>query len=143
MMQREHARRRRGRSEMPQRRALGFRRVDAEQVLGFRLARSGLAGRDARTLAEAAACPASDFARDAALLALAARHESVTRERYGAAIDGGDLVVAHVVRGAIHVLAAVDHALYGRALIAGDDDELGVQLGRQVQRLAADAGSGR
>jgi len=114
--------------------------VDAEQVLGFRLARSGLAGRDARTLAEAAACPASDFARDAALLALAARHESVTRERYGAAIDGGDLVVAHVVRGAIHVLAAVDHALYGRALIAGDDDELGVQLGRQVQRLAADKG---
>lgn len=44
--------------------------VDAEQVLAFRLARSGLARRDARSWAEAARCPASDFTRDAALLAL-------------------------------------------------------------------------
>ena len=51
-------------------------------MLAFRLARSGLAARDARGLAEAAACPASDFARDAALLALAARTEDLTRERY-------------------------------------------------------------
>jgi hypothetical protein len=53
--------------------------VDADQVLAFRLARSGLAVRDGRGLAEAAACPASDFARDAALLALAARAEGVSR----------------------------------------------------------------
>lgn len=33
--------------------------VDADQVLAFRLVRSGLAVRSARTLAEAAACPAS------------------------------------------------------------------------------------
>ena len=115
-------------------------RVQAEQILAFRLARSGLAGRDAGDLVEAAACPASDFTRDAALLALAARLEGLTRERYDDAIDGGELVVAHVVRGAIHALAPQDLALYGRALIAGDDDELGQQLGQQVQRLAVDKG---
>jgi Winged helix DNA-binding domain len=114
--------------------------VEADQVLAFRLARSGLAVRSARTLADAAACPASDFARDAALLALAARAEGVSREAYDEAVDGGELVLAHVVRGAIHALAPGDHALYGRALIARDDDELGAQLGRQVQRLAAEKG---
>jgi len=114
--------------------------VNADQVLAFRLARSGLAVRGARGLAEAAACPASDFARDAALLALAARAEGVSREAYRRAIDAGDLVVAHVVRGAIHALAPGDLALYGRALIARDDGELGAQLGRQVRRLAAEKG---
>ena len=53
--------------------------MQAEQILAFRLARSGLAARDATDLAAAAACPASDFTRDAALLALAARHEGLTR----------------------------------------------------------------
>jgi Winged helix DNA-binding domain len=114
--------------------------VDADQVLAFRLARSGLAVRGARGLAEAAACPASDFARDAALLALAARAEGVSRETYRHAVDAGDLVVAHIVRGAIHALAPGDLALYGRALIARDDGELAAQLGRQVQRLAAEKG---
>ncbi len=111
-----------------------------EQILAFRLARSGLAGRDACGLAEAAACPASDFSRGAALLALASRLEGLTRERYDEAIDGGDLVVAHSVRGAIHALAPQDLALYGRTLISGDDDELGQQLGQQVQRLAIEKG---
>ena len=114
--------------------------MDADQVLAFRLARSGLAVRGARGLAEAAACPASDFARDAALLALAARAEGLSREAYNHAVDAGDLVVAHVVRGAIHALAPGDLALYGRALIARDDSELAAQLGRQVQRLAAEKG---
>ncbi len=116
------------------------RRVQAEQILAFRLARSGLAGRDASGLAEAAACPASDFSRDAALLALAARLEGLTRERYDESIADGDLVVAHIVRGAIHALAPEDLALYGRTLISGDDDELGQQLGQQVQRLAVEKG---
>ena len=114
--------------------------IDADQVLAFRLARSGLAVRDVRGLAKAAACPASDFARDAALLALAARADGVSREAYARAVDAGDLVLAHVIRGAIHALPPGDHALYGRALIARDDDELGAQLGRQVQRLAAEHG---
>jgi len=114
--------------------------MQAEQILAFRLARSGLASRDAASLAEAAACPASDFAHDGALLALAARLDGLARERYDEAIDGGDLVVAHIVRGAIHALAAQDLALYGRALISRDDDALGQQLGRQVQRLAAEKG---
>jgi hypothetical protein len=114
--------------------------VQPEQILAFRLARSGLAGREAGAIAEAAACPASDFSRDAALLALAARLEGLTRERYDEATDSGDLVVAHIVRGAIHALAPQDLALYGRALISSDDDELGRQLGRQVQRLAAERG---
>src|SRR5918999_5701530 len=111
-----------------------------DQVLAFRLARSGLAVRGARGLAEAAACPASDFARDAALLALSARVEGLSRETYKSAVDAGELVVAHVVRGAIHALAPGDLALYGRALIARDDGELAAQLGRQVQRLAAEKG---
>lgn len=116
--------------------------MDGDQVLAFRLARSGLARRGARGLPEAAACPASDFARDAALLALAARAEGVSREAYERAVDAGDIVVAHVVRGAIHALAPGDLALYGRALIARDDGELGAQLGQQVQRLAAEKGVG-
>ena len=107
-------------------------------MLAFRLARCGLADRGAATLADAAACPASDFSRDAALLALAARSRDFTRAQYDAAVDAGELVVAHVVRGAIHALAPDDLALYGRALLARDDDELGAQLGRQVQRLAAE-----
>jgi hypothetical protein len=114
--------------------------VDADQVLAFRLARSGLAARDTLSLADAAACPASDFSRDAALLALAARAEGVSRESYDEAVEAGDLVVAHVIRGAIHALAPSDLGLYGRALIARDDGELGAQLGRQVQRLAAEHG---
>ena len=111
-----------------------------EQILAFRLARSGLADRAARGLAEAAACPASDFSRDAALLALAARLDGLTRDRYDEAVDGGDLVVAHIVRGAIHALAPQDLALYGRRLISGNEHELGQQLGQQVQRLAAEKG---
>jgi len=131
------------------RRAIGGRRrvpgdyrgaVDADQILAFRLARSGLSGRDGRSLAEAAACPASDFSRDAALLALAARTDDITREAYDEAVDAGDVVVAHVVRGAIHALAPGDLALYGRALIARDDDELADQLGQQIKRLAAEHG---
>ena len=114
--------------------------MDADQVLAFRLARSGLAVRDATGLAEAAACPASDFARDAALLALAARAEGVSRDAYDRAVDAGDLVVAHIIRGAIHALPPGDLALYGRALVARDDGELAAQLGRQVRRLAADKG---
>lgn len=114
--------------------------VDADQVLAFRLERSRLAVRGGRALAEAAACPASDFARDAALLALAARAEGVSREAYADAVDAGDLVVAHIVRGAIHALAPGDFALYGRALIARDDGELSKQLGRQVERLVAESG---
>jgi DNA glycosylase AlkZ-like len=114
--------------------------VTDEQILAFRVARSGLAARSADGLAEAAACPASDFVRDAALLALGARAEGVTRDEYLRAVDGGELVVAYIVRGAIHALAPGDLALYGRALIARDDGELAAQLGRQMKRLAAEHG---
>ena len=114
--------------------------VDAGQVLAFRLARSGLAARSARDPSEAAACPAYDFTRDAALLALAARSEGLPRESYRRAVDAGDLVVAHAPRGAIHAIAPADAGSYGRALIARDDDELVAQLGRQVQVLCAEKG---
>jgi hypothetical protein len=114
--------------------------VDADQILAFRLARSGLAARDGRSLVDAAACPVSDFSRDAALIALGARVEGLSREAYARAVDAGDVVVAHVIRGAIHVVAPGDFGLYGRALIAADDRELGPQLGQQVQRLAAEHG---
>lgn len=58
------------------------------------------------------ACPASDFSRDAALLALAARWAGLTRGAYDEAANSGNLVVAHIVRGAIHALAPDDFALY-------------------------------
>ena len=50
------------------------------------------------------------------------------------------MVVAHVIRGAIHAVAPADHALFGRALVARDDRELTAQLGEQVKRLAAEKG---
>jgi hypothetical protein len=114
--------------------------MDAERILAFRLARSGLASREGGNLGDAAICPASDFARDAALFALAARRDGLTREAYDDAIDGGDLVLAHLVRGAIHAVAPERFAVFGRALIATDDDELAAQLGQQVRRLAAAKG---
>ena len=114
--------------------------MDADQILAFRLARSGLAARDGRSIVEAARCPASDFSRDAALMALGARVEGLSREAYDRAVDAGEVVVAHVIRGAIHALAPGDFGLYGRALIAADDRDLGPQLGQQVQRLAAEHG---
>jgi hypothetical protein len=114
--------------------------MDAERVLAFRLARSGLAARQAPDLADAAATPASDFARDAALLALGARTDNISREAYAAAVDAGDVVVAYVVRGAINAVAPDDWALWGRALVARDDDELAAQLGRGFRDHAAEHG---
>jgi hypothetical protein len=114
--------------------------VNADQVLAFRLARSGLAARRAKGWAAAAACPASDFARDAALVAVAARTDGFAREDYDRAVDVGELVVAYVIRGAIHAVAPDDLALYGRALISRDDDELLAQMGQQMKRLAAEKG---
>ena len=108
--------------------------MEREQVLAFRLARHGLAVRRSLTLAAAAACPASDYSRGWALLALAARSEEVTREAYDAATDSGELVIAPTLRAAIHALAPPDFGLYGRALIAADDDELGKQLGPSLHR---------
>jgi hypothetical protein len=113
--------------------------MKAEQVLAFRLARLGLASRGGRGLAEAAACPASAFARDADLLALLARRESLTREQYDAAIDECELALAHIVRGAIHVLSPGDVRLYGRALVGTDDREIAAQVGRPPKWLATDA----
>ena len=84
--------------------------------------------------------PLSDFARGAALLALAARAEGVSREGYDRAVDSGELVLAHAPRGAIHALAPGAAVLLGRALLARDDGELAVQLGRQVQELVAERG---
>ena len=46
-----------------------------------------------------------------------------------------EIVVAHVIRGAIHALAPEAFPPLGRALIARDDDELSRQLGEQVRRL--------
>jgi hypothetical protein len=110
-----------------------------EEVLAFRLARAGL-DRRRRVLAKAAACPLSDFNRDAALLALGARAEGLSRGTYEDAVDNGTVVLAHVIRGAIHAVAPDDFALYGRVLLASDDAELGAQLGRQVQRLSKEKG---
>ena len=73
-------------------------------------------------------------------MAVAARRDGVSRAAYDEAVDRGKLVVAHVLRGAIHALAPRDHALYGRALIGADEDELGAQLGEQVRRLAKSKG---
>ena len=109
--------------------------MDREQILAFRVARHGLAARRPLTPAQAAACPASDFVLGSALLALAARADDVTREAYDSATDSGELVIAPTLRAAIHAVAPADFALWGRALLAEEDAELGVQLGPAAQRL--------
>jgi hypothetical protein len=113
-------------------------RMEREQVLAFRAARQGLASRTARTLAEAAACPASDFQPGSALLALAARASDVERERYEAAIDSGELAAAHSLRGALHVTTPEHSLLFGRALIADRADDLVEQLGEQAKQVLAE-----
>lgn len=113
--------------------------VERDQVLAFRVGRHGLDARRSLTLAGAAACPASDFQRGSALLALAARSSGVTREGYDRATDSGELVLGPSLRAAIHALAPVDFALYGRALIAEKDEELGEQLGPRLERQLGDA----
>ncbi len=113
--------------------------MDADQILAFRHAQAHLTT-PATSLAQAASCPISDFHRDAALLALGARLPSLTRPVFTDAVDAGDLVVAHSLRGAIHAQVPDDLALHGRALIARDDDELTAQLGEQIKRLRAEHG---
>jgi hypothetical protein len=108
--------------------------VDRDQVLAHRLARHGLDRRRRVGLAGAAACPASDFQRDSALLGLAARAQGVTRGSFGEAIDSGDLILAGSLRAAIHALAPEDWALFGRTAVSDDDDELARQLGDGAMR---------
>ena len=103
--------------------------MDREQVLAHRLARHGLDRRRRISLAEAAACPASDFQRDSALLALAARAQSASRDGFAEAIDSGDLVLGFNLRAALHAVASDDVSFYGRTAVSDDDEELGRQLG--------------
>jgi len=114
--------------------------MDADRVLAFRFARAGLAQRVAGDPAAGAPVPVSDVAPHAALLALAARVEGLTADGMRRAVDEGRLVTAHLLRGALHALAPGDLALFGPALLAEDDEELGVQLGEQARRVAAAAG---
>jgi hypothetical protein len=114
--------------------------VQREQILAFRAARQGLTDRDVRPLAEAAACPASDFQSGSALLAIAARTPDVTRERYDRATDSGELAVAHSLRGALHATTPEHSLLFGRALVADDPAELLEQLGEQVKQVLGEHG---
>jgi Winged helix DNA-binding domain len=107
--------------------------VDRDRVLAFRAAQQGLAEQTPRSLAEAAASPASDFQRGSALLALAARTTEISREQYDRATDVGEVAVGHSLRGAIHAMAPGDLALFGRALIADEPGELQEQLGKQLK----------
>ena len=96
-----------------------------EELLALRLARVGLAERT-QNLAEAAACPASDFARNAGLMAIAARAEGVTRERVAE-----ELVHAHTLRGSIHVLAPGEQRVFGQSLVGESEKELAAQIGHE------------
>jgi hypothetical protein len=107
--------------------------IDRDRVLAFRAAQQGLAERRPRSLAEAAACPASDFQRGSALLAIAARTTKITREGYERATDAGEIAVGHSLRGAIHAMAPADVAVFGRALIADQPAELLEQLGEPLK----------
>ncbi|MEH3054907.1 MAG: winged helix DNA-binding domain-containing protein [Patulibacter minatonensis] len=110
----------------------------SEQILAFRFARTGLSERESTDLASAFDCPASDVAKDAALTAVGARVEGVDRATYENAVDRGALVLGHIVRGAIHVMAPEDHALFGRRLVSSNDDELARQLGPAATELCED-----
>jgi hypothetical protein len=112
-----------------------LRSVQREQVLAFRAARQGLADRNARSLVEAAVCPASDYQRGSALLAIAARSAGVTRERYDQATDSGELAVGHSLRGAIHATTPEHSVVFGRALVADEPKDLLDQLGEQAKRV--------
>lgn len=103
--------------------------MDRDQVLAHRLARHGLDRRRRISLAEAAACPASDFQRDSALMALAARAQGVSRGGFAEAIDSGELVLGFNLRAALHAVAPDEVSLFGRTAVSDDDDELGRQLG--------------
>jgi len=103
--------------------------LDRDQVLAHRLARHRLDRRRRIPLAQAAACPASDFQRDSALLGLAARTQSVSADRYAAAIDAGDLILGPNLRAALHAVDPDSASLFGRTAISPDDDELAKQLG--------------
>lgn len=106
-----------------------------EQVLRFRLARHGLATERRRiSPAEAAACPASNFNRMAALLAIAARAEGITREGFDADVDAGGLIMAPAMRSAIHAFAPDDFSNLGRGLVGTDEKELTTQLGQGASR---------
>jgi hypothetical protein len=108
--------------------------VKRDRVLAFRAAQQGLAEQRPRPLAEAAACPASDFQRGSAIIAIAARTTVITRQSYDRATDAGEVAVGHSLRGAIHAMAPGDLALFGRALIADEPDQLLDQLGEQIKQ---------
>ncbi len=114
--------------------------VQREQILAFRAARQGLVDRDGRTLADAAACPLSDFQPGSALIGLAARSLDVTREGYGAATDSGELAVGHSLRAALHATTPEHARLFGRALVATDPGDLLDQLGEQAKRVLGETG---
>jgi hypothetical protein len=114
--------------------------MEREQVLAFRAARQGLTEDHERPLAEAAACPASDFQRGSALLAIAARTSDLTRERFDQASDSGELAVGHILRGAIHATTPEHSLLFGRALVADEPADLLEQLGEQVKRVLGEHG---
>lgn len=114
--------------------------MDREQVLAFRLARHGLDRRRRISLAEAAACPASDFQRDSALMALAARAQSVSRKGFAEAVDSGEVVLGLNLRAALHACSPDEASLFGRAAISDDDDELGRQLGDGAMKGLKKAG---
>jgi len=109
-------------------------------VLWFRLGRLGLGPGPLADRVEAAAAPASDFMRFGAMQALSARTNGLTREAYETAVDDGRLVRAHTLRAAIHVQRPEDFALFGRTLIARDDEELARQMGTPARKLLAGAG---
>ncbi len=114
--------------------------VQREQILAFRAARQGLADRDGRTLADAAACPLSEFQPGSALIGLAARSVDVTREGYAAATDSGELAVGHSLRAAVHVTTRAHALLFGRVLVATEPADLLDQLGEQAKRVLAETG---
>jgi hypothetical protein len=97
-------------------------------LLALRHERAGLGERSA-SMTDAVACPASDFARDAALHAIAARADGVTREAYDAAVDAGEIALAHVLRGAIHALPGSEIATY-LPLVGADPRERIAQMSR-------------
>ena len=61
--------------------------------------------------------------------------EGVTRDGFDAATEDGSLVLAHVIRGAIHALAPADHGLFGPALVGCDDKEVRAQIGYPLADL--------
>lgn len=106
--------------------------VTREQALAFRVAGHGLHERG-DALAAVAACGLQEYPPGWAVVALHARSDV-------ASFDGLDVVTVNAMRGSPYVVPRADAAVFTRALVPDEDEQLKGLVGSAVARELADAG---